>query len=88
MNSNNKSTTATTPPWLAPLAIILVILALIGVGRKHDEWLENPLVDLAIITIGVCAFSAVFRWGALKMGSPGLATFFGQAPTATTPITR
>lgn len=84
MNSNNSS--SGRPAWLAPVAIVVVILALIGVSRKHDEAVENPLVDLALITIGVFAFAAAFRWGALKLGSPGLATFFGQAPSPTIPV--
>lgn len=82
MNSSNNE----HPPWLAPVVILVVILGLVGLSRKHDEALENPLVDLALITIGVFAFAAAFRWTAGKLGSPGMATFFGQAPSPTIPI--
>ena len=60
MNNTGKGNSS-APPWLAPVAIVLVILALVGIGRKHDEAVENPLVDLAIITVAVCAFSFVFH---------------------------
>lgn len=64
------------PGWVAPALIIVVVAALIATGRKHAKAIENPIVDLAIITVGVCAFVAVFRVLALKLNSPGLATFF------------
>lgn len=83
----NNSTNNNRPAWLAPVAIVVVIVALVAISRKHDEAVENPLVDLALITVGVFAFAAAFRWGAHKLGSPGLATFFGQAPSPTIPIT-
>lgn len=72
------------PAWLAPLVIVLVVITLIGVGRKRVEAVENPLVDLAILTVGVFAFAAVFRFLATQLGSPGLASFFGAPPTETT----
>ncbi len=68
---------ATKPAWLAPVAIIVVVLALVYAARKKDEAVENPIVDLAVITIGVFAFAAVFRLIATRLGAPGLATFFG-----------
>jgi hypothetical protein len=71
----------TRPAWLAPLVIVLVVVTLIGVGRKRAEAVENPLVDIAILTVGVFAFAAVFRFIATQLGSPGLASFFGAPPT-------
>lgn len=65
------------PAWLAPVIILLIIVGLAVVGKKKEEAVENPIVDLAIITVGVFAFAALFRVGASKMGAPGLATFFG-----------
>ena len=68
------------PAWLAPLAIVIVVLALVGFGRKKAEAVENPIVDLAVITVGVFAFAAVFRYAATSLGSPGMASFFGAPP--------
>lgn len=65
------------PAWLAPIFVVSVVLALVLIGRKKEEAVENPLVDLAIITIAVFAFAAVFRKLAAMMDAPGLATFFG-----------
>ena len=66
------------PVWAAPVAILVVIVALIAAGRKNSDVVENPLVDLAILTVGVFAFAAAFRWIGTKLNAPGLATFFGQ----------
>lgn len=66
------------PTWVAPVAIIVVIVALVAGSRKNSDLIENPLVDLAILTVAVFAFAAGFRWIATKLGQPGLATFFGQ----------
>lgn len=79
-----QSETKTHPAWLAPLVIVLVVVALIGVGRKKVEAIENPVVDLAIVTVGVFAFAAVFRYLGARLGSPGLASFFGAPPTELT----
>lgn len=68
------------PAWTAPVVILVVIVGLIAVGRKREEAVENPLVDLAIITVGVFAFAAAFRFLAVKMNAPGLAAFFGGSP--------
>lgn len=87
MNSSNTGNAK--PTWLAPVLIIAVIVGLIAVGRKHERAIENPLVDLVIITVGVFAFAAVFRVLALKLNNPGLASFFGaRTPAATTNITQ
>ena len=50
---------------------------LTGAGMKKKEALENPIVDLVIITIGVFAFAAIFRVIGAQLGSPGMASFFG-----------
>jgi Mn2+/Fe2+ NRAMP family transporter len=68
---------AVKPAWLAPVIILSVVVALVLVGKKEDKAVENPVVDLAIITIAVFAFAAVFRKIANMMDHPGLATFFG-----------
>ena len=65
------------PAWLAPVFVVSVVLALVLIGRKKEEAVENPLVDLAVITVAVFAFAAVFRKLANMMDAPGLATFFG-----------
>ena len=65
------------PAWLAPVIILSIVLALVLAGRKKEEAVENPLVDLAIITVAVFAFAALFRKVAAMMDAPGLATFFG-----------
>ena len=72
------------PTWVAPVVVLAVVATLVAVGRKKAEAVENPLVDIAILTVGVFAFAAAFRFIAVKLGSPGLATFFGapaQSPT-------
>ena len=65
------------PAWLAPVVIILLIAVLGGVGMKKKEALENPIVDLVIITIGVFAFAAIFRVVGAQLGAPGMTAFFG-----------
>jgi hypothetical protein len=69
------------PTWLIPAVIILVVGILIFGGRKNRDVVENPLVDFAIITIGVFAFAAAFRWIAVKGNQPGLASFFSAGNT-------
>lgn len=71
-----------TPAWVAPVAIVAIVITLIAVGRKKDEAVENPLVDLAVITVGVFAYAAVFRFLLTKLGAPGGAAFFGGQPAA------
>jgi hypothetical protein len=63
---------------LAPAVIVAVVLGLVMAGKKERAIVENPLVDFAILTVGVFAFAAMFRWIATKMGSNGLAQFFGS----------
>lgn len=65
------------PAWLAPVLVLTLVLTLLLVGRKKEEAVENPIVDLAIITVAVFAFAALFRKLASMMDAPGLATFFG-----------
>lgn len=76
------------PPWAAPVLIIVAIVSLVIIGRKHERAIENPLVDLIIITVGVFAFAAVFRVIGLKLNNPGLSSFFGGQTQTTTPITQ
>ena len=64
--------------WLAPAVIVAVVVALVLGGKKKSEVVENPLVDFAILTVGVFAFAAMFRFIATKLGSNGLAQFFGS----------
>lgn len=78
MNQNTSGATSKLPVWAAPLAILIVIVALFAASRKNSDVVENPLVDLAILTVGVFAFAAAFRWIGTKLNAPGLATFFGQ----------
>lgn len=72
------------PAWLAPVVVLVVIAVLTGAGMKKKEALENPIVDLVVITVGVFAFAAVFRVIAAQLGSPGMATFFGGSPDTPT----
>lgn len=65
------------PAWLAPVVVIVVIGILTGAGMKKKEALENPIVDLVVITIGVFAFAAIFRVLGAQLGSPGMSSFFG-----------
>lgn len=65
------------PAWLAPIIVLLLVVTLVLVGKKKEEAVENPIVDLAIITVAVFAFAAVFRKLGNMMDAPGLATFFG-----------
>jgi hypothetical protein len=59
------------------VVIIVVIAVLAGAGMKKKEALENPIVDLVIITIGVFAFAAIFRVIGAQLGAPGMTAFFG-----------
>lgn len=79
-SSNEQTSSKGTglPAWVAPVAIAIVVAAIFFGGKKNDDIVENPLVDLAILTVGVFAFAAGFRWAATKLNAPGLATFFGQ----------
>jgi uncharacterized membrane protein YhhN len=71
------------PAWLAPVVILVLIVVLGSAHMKKKEVLENPLMDLIIITIGVFAFAAVFRVLGAQMGAPGMVAFFGGSPDAT-----
>jgi hypothetical protein len=70
------------PAWLAPVVILVLIVVLGSAHMKKKEVLENPLMDLIIITIGVFAFAAVFRVLGAQMGAPGMVAFFGGSPDA------
>jgi uncharacterized membrane protein YhhN len=70
------------PAWLAPAVIIVLIVVLGSISTKKKEVLENPLMDLIIITIGVFAFAAVFRVLGAQMSAPGMVAFFGGSPDA------
>lgn len=77
MTPNPDGNAGAKSPWLAPVVIVVVIAALALGARKEKAVIENPLVDFAVLTVGVFAFAAMFRWIATKMGSNGLAQFFG-----------
>ncbi len=42
--------------------------------RRHAD---NPLVFILLIAIGVAAVFKLGQWAGLKIGSPGLSSFFG-----------
>jgi hypothetical protein len=65
------------PAWAAPALILTLVVGLILLSKKDEKAVENPVIDLAIITIAVFAFAAVFRKVANMLDHPGLATFFG-----------
>jgi hypothetical protein len=71
------NTSTGKPAWLAPVVVVAIVVALVVGGKQKREIVENPLVDFMILTVGVFAFAAGFRWAAVQMGSTGLATFFG-----------
>lgn len=80
-NGNQSSQAQGAPGWLIPAVIIaLVVLVIIG-GKKNRDVVENPLVDFTILTIGVFAFAAAFRWLSVKGNQPGLASFFSAGTT-------
>ena len=80
-------TQKTKPAWLAPLVIIIIIAAVLGWSTREKNAVDNPVVDLSIMTVGVFAFAAIFRWLGASLGAPGLASFFG-APAQTTTVTQ
>lgn len=84
--NDGTPTKAQRPAWLVPALIVVAILALVVVGKKKRGAVENPLVDLTVITVGVFAIAAVFRVVGTKLGNPGFAAFFGAQVPATTPI--
>ena len=74
------------PPWLAPAVVLGLVILLVVAGRKNREAIENPLVDLVILTFGVFALAAVFRVLFTHLGAPGAASFFsGGTTTSTSP---
>jgi len=75
---NNK------PAWLAPVVVIVIIAILGGISTQKKEVLENPIVDLIIITVGVFAFAAIFRVLGAQLGAPGMTAFFGGSPDVAT----
>lgn len=83
MNSKMKN----APVWTIPVLVIVAIVALIFAARKNVKAVENPLVDLIIITVGVFAFAAVFRVVGVKLNAPGFAAFFGGNRSSGTPTT-
>ena len=80
--TSDEMPTSARPAWLAPAVIIVVILVLAGGATKKKEVLENPIIDLVIITIGVFAFAAIFRVVGAQLGAPGMVAFFGGSPDA------
>jgi hypothetical protein len=66
------------------VVVIVVIAILGGISVKNKAVLENPIVDLIIITVGVFAFAAVFRVLGSQMGAPGMTAFFGGSPDTAT----
>lgn len=68
------------PAWLLPALVVVVVVVLAATARKRREVVENPIVDLAVISIAVAAFWALFRVIGARLDAPGFATFFG-APT-------
>lgn len=83
---NGTTTKAERPAWMLPALIVGAIAALVLIGRKHDRAVENPLVDLTIITIGVFAIAAVMRVIGAKLNYPGFSAFFGAQQPVSTPI--
>lgn len=71
---------APRPTLALPVAIAIVVGGLIFAARQNREWVENPLVEFSILTVGVFAFAAAFRWIATKAQWPGMAIFFGGTP--------
>ena len=65
------------PAWLLPVFVLLLVIALVAVGKKKEEAVENPIVDGAIITVIVFAFAALFRKVGALMDAPGAVAFFG-----------
>lgn len=84
---NKTKSGGSIPPWFLPVLVVLAVVAVVTVGRKRSRAIENPLVDLIIITVGVFAFAAVFRVVGYKLNNPGFATFFGAQAQTTTPVT-
>lgn len=41
------------------------------------EALDHPILFLVVITVGVAAMSAIFRWGFKAANMPGPASVFG-----------
>jgi tellurite resistance protein TehA-like permease len=72
------------PAWLAPVIIVVIIAVLGGASMKKKEVLENPIVDLVIITVGVFAFAAIFRVLGSQLGAPGMTAFFGGSADSAT----
>lgn len=83
---NGTPTKETHPAWLLPALIVVAIVALTAIGRKRERAIENPLVDLTIITVGVFAIAAVLRVVGVKLNNPGFAAFFGAQTPVSTPI--
>jgi uncharacterized membrane protein YhhN len=77
-DATQQATAKGHPAWLAPLVVVVVVLALFAGSRKRDEVIENPLVELMVITIGVFAMAAALGVVFAKLGSPGAAAFFGR----------
>lgn len=80
-NANDAGANQGAPAWLLPGAVIALIVLIVWGARKNRDVVENPLVDFAILTIGVFAFAAAFRWLAVKGNQPGLASFFSAGNT-------
>ena len=81
VGADDKSTAPARPPWVVPAVIVIVVGALVVGGKKNKDIVENPLVDFAVLTVGVFAFAAAFRFLAVKANAPGLAAFFSGGST-------
>ena len=77
MNDDDGAHVSVKPAWLAPAIVLAIVLALLMASKKKDEVVENPLVDLAIISVAVAAFWAFYRWAFSLMDAPGAVAFFG-----------
>lgn len=70
------------PPWVAPMVVILLIVALVFGASKRKEVAQNPLVDILLLTIGVFATAHILRFGFAKLNAPGAVKFL-SAPQPT-----
>lgn len=82
--ATDTDTTTGMPGWVAPVVIVAIIAVLAVGSRKKDEVVENPVVELAILTTGVFAMGALLSVILYKLGSPGAAAFFGRGSYAPT----
>jgi hypothetical protein len=81
-DTSASSQPAGKPAWLAPAIVVAVVLVLWAGAKKRDEVVDNPVVELAILTVGVTAMAAALAVIFGKLGSPGAASFFRPAPVS------